>query len=288
MPHLEYIMKRKKKNGGALAFIYFRCIFPVLSVIATVCIMFVECYKYLFMQNSKGVYSVMSLWRLIDSTWETSRNSLFGKEEIAADSLVFSETTFWLVIVFVALFVFGAAAAIYSSVAMIKYLYDGHDRSRFTRLFVTLVPNRIILSIYQLPMIVIFALPSLWVFFSKRFFDYYVELYFEPFDMFWVAVGIFVLGAIVVGVSSYFEKRDGLDVFAANASREPMIKEKKNAEGLEEIENAEESEKEITESEDAYERMLEAQKAEQRERILRLLNAQKDENDENDKDGENE
>ena len=122
-------MKRKKKNGVALAVIYFRCIFPVLSVIATVVIMFVECYKYLFMQNSKGVYSVMSLWKLIDSTWSTSRSSLFGTEEIAADSLVFSQTTFWLIIIFAALFVFGAAAAVYSSVAMIKYLYDGHNRS---------------------------------------------------------------------------------------------------------------------------------------------------------------
>ena len=288
MPHFKYIMKRKKKNGGALAFIYFRCVFPVLLVIATVCIMLVECYKFKFMQNSTGKWSVMSLWRLIDSTWETSRNSLFGKEEIAADSLVFSETTFWLVIVFVALFVFGAVAAIYSSVAMIKYLYDGHDRSRFTRIFVTLVPNRIVLCLYQLPMIVIFALPSLWVFFSKRFFDYYVELYFDPFDMFWAAVGIFVLGAIVVGVSSYFEKRDGLDVFAVNASREPMMKGKNNAYEPEENEDIQENEEEIRESENAYERMLEAQKAEQRERILRLLNAQKDENDENDKDGENE
>lgn len=271
-------MKRKKKNGGALAFIYFRCVFPVLSVIATVSVMFVECYKYLFIQNSTGRYSVMSLWQLIDSTWTTSRASLFGKEEIAADSLVFSETTFWLVIVFVLLFAFGAAAAVYSSVAMIKYLYDGHGRSRFTRIFVTLVPNRILLSIYQLPMIVIFALPSLWVLFSKRIFDYYVELSFEPFDMFWVAVGIFVLNALVVGVGSYFEKREGLDVFALSTSRGPVIKGSATADEPEEIEeNVENVENdEINESEDAYERMLRAEKADQRDRILRLLN--KDEN----------
>ncbi len=267
MPQLEYIMKRKKKNAGALALIYFRCIFPVLSVIATVCIMFVECYEFKFMQNSKVEWSVMSLWQLTDSTWETSRNSLFGKEEIAADSLVFSETTFWLVIAFAALFIFGAAVAVYSSIAMIKYLYDGHGRSYFTRLFVTLVPNRIVLCLYQLPMIVIFALPSLWIFLSKRIFDYYVELYFEPFDMFWVAVGIFVLGAIVVGVSAYFERREGLDIFAVRTSREPKIKT---------IEPTDESEeKEEPESEDIYERMLDAQKAEQRERILRLLTKDK-------------
>jgi len=278
VPQLQYIMKRKKKNAGALAFIYFRCIFPVLSVIATVCIMFVECYSFLFIQNSEGRRSVMSLWQLTDSTWETSRNSLFGKEEIAADSLVFSETTFWLVIAFAVLFVFGAAAAVYSSVAMIKYLYDGHDRSRFTRLFVTLVPNRIVLCLYQLPMIAIFALPSLWVLFSKRIFDYYVELSFDPFDMFWAAVGIFVLGAIVVGVSAYFERREGLDVFAVRASREPLIK------GTEPTDEPEEKEEE-TESEDTYERMFEAQKAEQRERILRLLNTQNEQKDEN---GENE
>ncbi len=262
-------MKRKKKNGVALAVIYFRCIFPVLSVIATVVIMFVECYKYLFMQNSKGVYSVMSLWKLIDSTWSTSRSSLFGTEEIAADSLVFSQTTFWLIIIFAALFVFGAAAAVYSSVAMIKYLYDGHNRSYFTRLFVTLVPNRVVLCLYQLPMIFIFSLPSLWIFFSKRFFDYYVELYFEPFDMFWVAVGIFVLGAAVTGVSAYFEKSEGIDVFALKASREIEIK---RAETTEEPEDQEE----ITESEDAYERMLQTEKDEQRERILRLLNKNTD------------
>lgn len=266
-------MKRKKKNGGAIAFIYLRCALPVLSVIATVSVMFVECYKYLFIQNSEGRYSVMSLWQLIDSTWTTSRASLFGKEDIAADSLMFSETTFWLVIAFVLLFAFGAAAAVYSSVAMIKYLYDGHDHSHFTRMFVTLVPNRILLCIYQLPMIVIFALPSLWVFFSKRIFDYYVELYFEPFDMFWVAVGIFVLNALVVGVSSYFEKREGLDVFAVGTRREPVIKKFVTADEYEENE-------EINESEDAYERMLRAEKADQRERILRLLN--KDENTDGD------
>lgn len=282
MPHLKYIMKRKKKNSGARAFIYFRCIFPVLSVIATVCIMFVECYKYLFILNSAGRWSVMSLWQLIDATWETSRNSLFGKAEIAADSLVFSETTFWLVIAFVALFVFGAAAAVYSSVAMIKYLYDGDTRSRFTRLFVTLVPNRIVLCLYQLPMIVIFALPSLWVLLSKRIFDYYVELYFDPFDMFWVAVGIFVLGALVVGVSSYFEKREGLDVFHVKASREPVIKGKKNTD------EPELNDEEIVEHLNTYERMVEAQKEEQRERILRLLNLQNDKTDENEEDGENE
>lgn len=268
-------MKRKKKNRGALAFIYFRCIFPVLSVIATVCIMFVESYKYLFMQNSKGVYSVMSLWKLVESTWNTSRSSLFGTEEIAADSLVFSQTTFWLLIAFVVLFAFGAAAAVYSSIAMIKYLYDGHNRSYFTRLFVTLVPNRVVLCLYQLPMIFIFSLPSLWIFFSKRFFDYYVELYFEPFDMFWVAVGIFVLGAAVVGVSAYFEKNEGLDVFALKASREPEIKRTEATDELEEKE-------EITEPEDAYERMLQAEKEEQRDRILRLL--MKDKNT----DGDNE
>lgn len=248
---------KKKKKQSINWFVYFRCIFPILTAIVSLILSLVPCYRY--KTADTGLNKPISLRDVIVSGWETVRKYLFGGGETEKVVSDFSWVLLLIIIVFAVIFVVGVAFAVYFCIHSMSY-YALPDRdSQGHILFVTLVPNRIVECIYRAAVLPLFALPVLMPVLYDRFLYYYVELYCDPFDMLWIALGMYAVTVAVIFVSAYFEKKSGADVFAKREAPLTVI---------EELEVKPRQSKE----ESAYEQMNDAAKKEQMERILRMLN----------------
>lgn len=247
-------MKKKQRING---FVYFRCIFPILTAVVSLILALVPCYRY--KTADTGLNQPISLRDVTVSGWETVRKYLFGGGETEKVVSDFSWVLLLIIIAFTVLFVVGVAFAVYFCIHAMTYFSLPDRDSQAHILFVTLVPNRIVECIYRLAILPIFALPVLMPVLYDRFLYYYVEMYCDPFDMLWVALGMYGATVAVIFVSAYFEKKSGVDVFAKREAPLTVI---------EEIEVKTTSRKE----ENAYEQMNDAAKKEQMERILRMLN----------------
>ena len=184
---------------------------------------------------------------------------LFGGGETEKVVSDFSWVLLLIIIIFAVLFVVGVAFAVYFCIHAMSYLSVPDRDSQGHILFVTLVPNRIVECIYRVAILPIFALPMLLPVLYGNFLGYPVDKHCDPFDMFWIALGMYAATVAVIFVSGYFEKKAGADVFAKREAPLTVI---------EELEVKPRQSKE----ESAYEQMNDAAKKEQMERILRMLN----------------
>lgn len=249
------------KKSTRTAFIYFRYIFPIIAMTAMVCVMFVPAYR--FVTADTGVNKAISLWTLLGNSWDQVRDYLFGggtQEAVVAD---FSWTVLAVIILFALLFIVGAVSAVYAAVSAFRYFADGCRESRARALFITLVPNRIVLCVYHALTLPVFLFPIILPSFYDGILNYHVELSYASFDMAIIASLLYAASVVIIAVSSGYEKAAERNLFIR---RKPF----EDQEYDEEEEQYEEQKK----SHDPYEEMAEKARQEQAERIIRLLNRQ--------------
>lgn len=254
-------MKKKQRING---FVYFRFIFPIIISIAMLGIMFIPCYRF---KTAGGLNKAISLGTVMSNGWDTVRGYLFGGGETEKVVSDFAWTLLLIIIVLVVLFTIGFAFAVYSCIRMFSYVYNNDRDSKEHILFITIIPNRIFACAYYALMLPVFALPIFLPLLYEKFLYEHIELFYAPFDMLWIAVGLYAVTVAVVIISGYFEKKSGIDVFAKREA--PVV----SFEANEEIPFKKHND------EDIYEQMNEEAKQEQRERILRLLNKIKEEDE---------
>lgn len=249
-------MKKNTRKG----FIYFRYILPILTPVIMLLLMHVPCYR--FVTADEGLHQRISAWGLISNSWDTVREYLFGSTEQVQVTADFAGAVFGIIILLALLFCIGVAVAVYSAVTAFRFFGDGCKESRSRILFITLVPNRVVLCIcYALILPLVFfprMLPALY----NGILNYYIELICEPFDIIIVDVILFAATVAVIFISARFERLAQMNLF---------FKHKKQ------VEEDDETEKEETDDEtDAYGMMDRRAREEQNERILRLLNKSKE------------
>lgn len=249
-------MKKNTRKG----FIYFRYILPILTPVIMLLLMHVPCYR--FVTADAGLHQKISAWGLISNSWDTVRDYLFGNGEQVQVTADFAGTVFGLIILLTLLFCIGAGMAVYTAVAAFGYFKNGCKESRSRILFITLVPNRVILCVYYSLILPFIFFPRMLPALYNSILNYYIELICEPFDIIIVSAILFVATVAVIFVSARFEKLAQMNLF---------FKHKKQTE-----EDEETVEEEDTDETDAYTAMDRRAREEQNERILRLLNKSKD------------
>lgn len=242
------------KNSTRRGFIYFRYLFPLAAAVIMIILMLIPCYRYITADT--GINEAVSLWELIGNSWNTVREYLFGSGEKADVTLDFARTLLAVIITLALLFIVGFASAVYAAVSAFRYFHDGCRESRTRTLFITLVPNRIVLCVYHALMLPIFLLPVLMPLLYKGILAYHVELNVAPFDMIWVAVALYVAVVCVIAVSANFEMLEQKNIFVKRRAF---------------TDDAEEDDAVESVSDDPYDEMSREEKEEQTERIMRLL-----------------
>ncbi len=245
----------KNTNKG---FIYFRYIFPIVMALLSVILMFIPCYSYITADT--GVNDAISLWELMGNSWQTVREYLFGSGTKYDVTIDFARILMALLIVFVVLFVLGVAFSAYCAITAFRYFANDCKESKERILFITLVPNRIVLCIYTALTLPIFFMPMLMPLLYKNYLYYQVQLSVTPFDMVYIALALYIACVIIVAISTQKESMSQMNIFA---KRQAPISKLQN--------EHEETEKAEQETDDPYEIMSRKEKQEQNERILRML-----------------
>ncbi len=244
-------MKKSTRRG----FVYFRYIMPILMAVCLIVLMFIPCYR--FITADTGVNQAISLSELLDNSWDTSREYMFGNGEKNDVTLDFARTLFIVVIMMWVLFAIGVLFAIYSAVIAFRYILSGCVESKSRILYVTLTVNRVVLCVYYALMIPIFMLPKIMPYLYDNMLNYHIELSTSPFDMLWASLGVFAATAIIIAISKRFEVLAQINVYSSHTEL---------------LDEEEEYIEEDDTPKDIYESMSERAKAEQAERIMRLLN----------------
>ncbi len=153
------------KNQAKKRLIYLRYILPPILFLLSLASGFIRSYKYVI---NGSINESISFFDLLNSSFSTSRETIFSASEQEAANLLFSQIIFSMIIVFLLLWLFAFAASLYSAYAAIKY-FAGEDEAELEKsrtLFITIFPNRICLTLAQmlvLPLAIFpYALPMLY------------------------------------------------------------------------------------------------------------------------------
>ena len=253
------------KGTARKGFIYFRYLFPIFVAVIMLILTFVPCYRYVTADT--GLNEAISAKELLSNSWDTVREYLFGGKEQVQVTADFAGTLFGIIIIFCLLFAVGFASAVYCAVVAFRFFADGGRESKQRILFITLFPNRIVLSVcYALTLPLLF-LPKIMPLLYDGILKYHVELICEPFDMVWIDIALVAAVVAVILISARYETLCEMNVFVR----------------YREDEEEEEYEEQyaVPEDEDAFTEMDRRTREEQNERILRLLNkSEEDDTDE--------
>ena len=245
-------MKKSTQKG----FIYFRYLFPIFASVIMLILMFVPCYR--FVTPDTGIKQAISAKELLSNSWDTVRNYLFGGQEQIQVTADFAGTLFGVIIVLLLLFAVGFASAVYAAVVAFRFFAEGGTESKRRILFITIFPNRALLSVCYALTLPLMFLPKIMPLLYQSILNYHVELICQPFDMVWIDVVLAVAVVAVIFVSAKYETLREMNVFV-------KYRDEEQEEEYEEQYVAEESE-------DVFSEMDRKAREEQNERILRLLN----------------
>lgn len=254
------------KKSSQKDFIYFRYILPIIVAVLMLIAMLVPVYRFITAES--GINAAVSLGELVKNSWDTVRNYIFGASATKDEAtLYFSKVVLAVVVVCVLLFALGVASVVYAAVVALGYFSDGCRESSRRAMFITLVPNRVVLCVYHALMLPIFFIPMLMPYLYKTLLDTHVELSCRPFDMVFVALVLYVAQTVVIAVSSEYESARAMNVFVRRkpfekASRTELVREEPKKEN------------------DAYAEISNRAKQEQLDKVLRLINKTDEKEDE--------
>ena len=240
--------------------IYLRYILPPCLMLLILAVMLIPSYKYVAGGEIRNTFSAFGL---LDSFFSAAREVVFATAEQETPNLIFSQFVFWMIIVSSLLWIAAFVASVYSMIVAIKYFTcaDVESVERSRTLFITLFPNRVVLSAVQALIIPLALFPYLLSPLYGNILGVNVSVVLCAPDALMVSVlclvAIFTLSAVCVR----FEKRFDADVFKKSKTDEDEEVEAGYEIGL------------TADSED------ELNRAEKNERIRRLLQNKDNDNE---------
>ena len=235
--------------------IYARYILPPVLILLILLLTFIPSYRYVAGGEAR---EPISLSTLISNSWEESRETLFVKSQndVKPQELVFSKTMLGIILGSGALYLIALAVAAWSAFVALKlFMSDDEDSAERSRtLFITFIPNRIVLTALEALALPMLAVPYIMPLVYAYTLGTRVGFTLAAPDGFIVLSAALVALCVLSALTAPYERRFDADVFK---KREPF--------GLAKAEDAKEDEIEELSDEDL------AFKEEQAERIRRLL-----------------
>ena len=236
--------------------IYARYILPPVLILLILLLTFIPSYRYVAGGDARVP---ISLSTLISNSWEESRETLFVKSQndVKPQELVFSKTMLGIILGSGVLYLIARAVAAWSAFVALKlFMSDDEDSAERSRtLFITFIPNRIVLTALEALALPMLAIPYIMPLVYAYTLGTRVGFTLAAPDGFIVLSVALVALCVLSALTAPYERRFDADVFK---KREPF--------GLARAEEAEEEEEEEELSDEEL-----AFKEEQAERIRRLL-----------------
>ena len=225
-------------------------------------LMYVPCYQ--FVTADGGLHQKISAFELVSNSWNTVREYLFGNSEQLQVTADFAGAVLGIIIIFFLLFALGMATAIYTAVTAFRFFSDGCAESKNRILFITLIPNRVVMCIYYALILPLAFFPRILPSVYKTVLNYHVELICEPFDIVIITMVLFAATLALVFITAPMESLAEMNVFVRYKREE-----------TEDVED--DGYEEEFQNEDAYDTLDRRTREEQNEKILKLLNKMHDE-----------
>lgn len=247
-------MKKQTKQK----LIYIRYVLPVIMIALAILAAFIPSYRFI----AEGeLRDTMSLATLVSNAWEESREMLFAKTGQTNGQLLFAKVILTMIIVSAVLYAVALFAAIWSMAVALKLFIsddeEGAERSR--TLFITIFPNRIILTVAEGLALFFAMIPYFMPLIYKNTLALNVKLVLTaPDALILLALSLTAI-AVISAITARFERRFDADVF----KKRKAFEEERSVDGGEEDYKTQFA----TENDPEYQKMRE----EQAERIRRML-----------------
>ncbi len=252
-------MKRKKPK----IIIYIRYAAPIVLSLALLLLALVPCYFYVLDGQSQSKASL--LW-LCSSHLSGAREALFGTTAVEPAEAAFYKLLFALIICLFALFAIGAASTVYALVRFIRFS-RGDRASTAHAVFLTLAPNRVVLSVYHSLMLPLLFLPHLLPLIYRQILSLEVERYSAPFDILIISLALYIATLALIAVSARAERLAELNIYTRVSA--PSAAHECDGEDTDSGNSHPQDD-----PSDPYEEIIARAKQEQAARILGLLNNQ--------------
>ena len=201
-------MKKQTKQK----LIYARYILPPVLLILLVLIAFIPTYRYV---DSGEAREPISLAALLVNSFEQGRTILFATPNATVGQIAFAKVLLTVAIVALVLYAAALAVAIWSTLTALKLFMsdDEEDAERTRTLFITFVPNRIVLTVLEALAVPLALFPYLMPLIYSYTLAYSVKVNLCAPDAL-IACVVFIVGiSILSTITAPYERRFDADVF---------------------------------------------------------------------------
>ena len=189
--------------------IYTRYIFPVIANLLIFAFLFIPNMRFTL---DNDVRKSMSLFELIKNTWYNSRVYLFSAQtQQTNDGALFYKAVFVSLIICGLLFLIGTAMTAFASVVTVRYFNYNDDKLK--NIYTAIVPNRIVMLAFSLPLLPLAFFPELLVYFYKHLLLYPVNVSYSGLSAGILSLITFILLIITTFLSKKREIAVGLNLF---------------------------------------------------------------------------
>jgi hypothetical protein len=205
--------KKKDQINKKHLWIYIRYLLPIIFILLTVVSLFIPCFLYTTVEGvDDDVYSLMGV---LSEYWDPVCNyAFFSVGDLNAATLKFSQTFIVSLIVFSVLFTVAAVSTVYVAVNVFRYFKNNEEKGNSRILFLTLVPNRIVAFLWQLPCVPFLLFPRYVIYMFKTILGESATLtitFPEPI----IIWGILYIISIVISIATAsMESAQGMNPFA--------------------------------------------------------------------------
>ena len=230
------------KKHSRIKLIYTRYILPPVLLLLTFLTMLIPSYRYV---TDGKLGEAVSPLKLLATNFDSARKVVFAATEQNAANLLFSRTALALIILFWLMFFIAFAVSLYSLWIWLLCASDkdGSTKEKSRTLFVTLIPNRIILcALYALSLPIMlfpYLLPSL----CESIYSQRVGMALIAPDALIAAALCFIATVVLCIVSATSERTLGFDVFKKRKAFETS--ESDYTDSIPDTENADEEQNEM-------------------------------------------
>lgn len=198
-----------------LPLIYTRYILPLFSDLLFIIFAFIPCVTYTLDGEAK---EKISLLQLMSNSWQNSRHYLFSaKSSAEPEGIAFYKSLFTVLIVLSLLFLLLIAIDIFTVSAFASEMRAQDKKCKL--LFVTLIPNRIVLNLIRLILLPIAFFPNIVTHLYRTVLIYPVTMRYSL-PLWILALSLWLICSVMCIVSRAAEKSADLDVFAISTTEE--------------------------------------------------------------------
>ena len=218
-------MKKQTKQK----LIYARYILPPVLLLLLLLLAFIPAYVYV---DSGEARDPISLMALLGNSFEQGRTILFATPNATVGQTAFARVLLSVAIVSLLLYVVALAAAIWSTVTALKLFMsdDEEDAERTRTLFITFIPNRIVLTVIEALAIPITLFPYVMPLIYSYTLAYSVRVNLRAPDSLIACVLSVAAIAIISAITAPYERRFDADVFKKRRAFADSVEETEDTE----------------------------------------------------------